>query len=128
MSEESAFIDLMPTDPRTGEQRNSDLECQYLAFRPVLFGETSSKPASVEVLEHQTSGYAPLRKPNFVALGEADFCDIPDASAPPEQLANLCTKSGEDWPAWRRELVHEMMHEYEKKIIADHPAKARGEP
>jgi hypothetical protein len=48
-----------------------------------------------------------------VGLGEIDVDELMDRTDPEFQRPNDTT----EWPKWKQELVHEMLHEYQHKVL-----------
>jgi hypothetical protein len=67
------------------------------------------------------SGYRPERDELCLSLPEANVEEASDdlrtdhTTAPP---------SGIGWPAWKCELVHELLHEYQHKVVAGRSSPA----
>jgi len=67
-------------------------------------------PAKVTFdLKCTSSGYSNRKNLIIVSLGEGN-------------LDNHDILNKEDWPAWKQQLIHEMLHEYEMKAIRE-PSK-----
>jgi len=61
------------------------------------------------------SGYRPQADELHLNLPESN---VEDASDDCLTRHNAGPQPGIGWPAWRRELVHELLHEYQHKVVA----------
>jgi hypothetical protein len=60
------------------------------------------------------SGYRPLTDELWLNLPE---WNVADASEDVATHHDAPPPSGIGWPAWKRELVHELLHEYQYKVV-----------
>jgi len=67
------------------------------------------------IYECASSGYRPEQNELLLNLPEANVEDAADEGAHDQTPPLL---AGIGWPAWKRELVHELLHEYQHKVVA----------
>jgi hypothetical protein len=94
------------------------IERTYCAVWNDWFASTGVSRATFR-LTHQCadSGYRPERDELHLNLPESN---VEEASDDPGTNHSAAPPRGIGWPAWKRELVHELLHEYQHKVV---PAK-----
>lgn len=66
------------------------------------------------------SGYRPHRNVLHLNLPDTNTEDAADDAL----LPHTTPPTGSGWPAWKRELIHELLHEFEHKVVAGKPSAA----
>lgn len=60
------------------------------------------------------SGYRPKKNELHLSLPELN---VEEAADDLRTTYNIAPPPGIGWPAWKRELVHELLHEYQHKVV-----------
>src|ERR1022692_1826910 len=106
----------MTSDTDRLNQGNAVIEHTYYAIWNDWFASTGVSRASFH-LTHQCadSGYRPERDELHLNLPETNVEEAADDAASNYRTATPPTIG---WPVWKRELVHEILHEYQHKVVA----------
>ena len=92
---------------------------EYLQIHRDWFADHGGvSPADLRIEESgSASGYLPDHNEILLCLPDVDllemFNSLPSAPIPKKE------DYGRQWLAWYRELVHEMLHEFAHKVVAD---------
>ena len=87
----------------------------YSAIWGDWFEATGASPATLCLCTECTgSGYRPKRNELHLNLPEDNVVEaVDDAATDPRAAPPACI----GWAAWKRELVHELLHEYQHKVV-----------
>ncbi len=98
------------------EQAKSLLEEQYKRIWKDWYSNLDITPAEFIVEEKMhSSGYKKDEDKLFLFLPEANLEDVVHDLGEHD----IPCLSSHNWSLWKRELVHEMLHEYQFKVIQD---------
>lgn len=90
------------------------LHAEYCRIWQEWYSDSNCVPADIVVEDREgASGYSPEENRLFLLLPEANLAEAVDDLTGETRLQF----KGLDWNVWRRELVHEMLHEYQHKTL-----------
>lgn len=99
----------------THELARAALESEYLQMWQVWYSDSDCETPAKICFEPNSSWsiYSHKEHEHRINLGERDVDELLGKGEPEFQRA----ANSPDWPKWKQELVHEMLHEYQYKAI-----------